>query len=183
MSSPLAFFPATPKWTIFSETQALINTTATYTLKAELADWPTSVAGNAAATTAMSDGEITYQDPCLAPFSITATPTSVDIGDHEYDNSVLTHDNNPMTVEPNICTVSYSCAQQSGPSVLSCTEAGITTFNAANGDFTFTASTAEFSTYVPGTYVFRITGTTGIVPEGEISAFVDVTFELIDICP
>lgn len=68
-----------------------------------------------------------------------------------------------FTVEPTVCTVTYSCQILTGPRLDLCNvSAGATTgfFDTVNGSFTF--NSIDMVGFEPGTYQMEVTGTSGL---------------------
>lgn len=85
-----------------------------------------------------------------------------------------------MSPSPNFCTVIYSCEAKGVAPPFGCEEDGLTTFDSADGTFTFTAGLDLFSTYPPGQYEFTVTGTVGTTAPR--TASVDFVLVLKDLC-
>lgn len=154
-----------------SNDPTLIGTSVIYRLEAKLENYPDRTIAKAAT--------ITYLDPCLAPFEITASVSFKNIGSYKYTGAPFTYQVPEIIPTPWFCEVSYECTPTLGN--LGCDEVGFSVFDQDTRTYSLTLTTDQYSLHPPGDYAFIITGSTGgNVPIATESQFI---FSLINLCP
>ena len=173
---PMAYDSATRTFDIYSEDFDLLGT-RTIKVAAYLTSYPVI-------KTSTPDAETTIEitDPCLDPFTLTSS-AQTDPDPYIYKSTVRTSvlfTLSQFVVDPiaSICPITYSCAVAgSRTDICSITESDTAaTFDSTTGDYTFTS--IDMANYLPGDYVFTITGTVGAK-----SVTSEWTMTLVDPCP
>lgn len=167
--TPITYNSATGDFTVQSDRADLIDTTKKYQLVATLNDWAPSDYPNYDVTTVTREGDISFENPCDAPFTLTV-PTQDAAGNRLTDNfsdEKIKFTLLPFTITPSRCSLSYSCASivQTGESTSSIDCAAFTkdlVFDAETSDGVMELDSAPSTygaPYEPGTYTVTLVGT------------------------
>ena len=140
---------------------------------------------NAGVTTATVSDTITFNNPCVEDFTLTATGQGTTTSD-KFTGTNIAFSITPFTITPDFCPVTYSCAGVTlvggGTSTVSCSDItinadGSVSFSADNGDYTS-------ETILPGQYQVAITGTPteATDPAASAETAAPYVYTLVDPC-
>lgn len=139
---------------VYSEDPKLIGM-HTFTLSYRLVNYPTI-------TTTTQTTQVQFIDPCIAN-SLISSSIQTSPAAYLYDGTTLTFKLTPFTVDPPICSITYSCAMAIlSPRTDLCniiSGSTVGAFSSATGDYTFTST--DTISFPEGSYTFSITGKTG----------------------
>ena len=137
--------------------------------------------------------DVLISSPCTSPVSLTAPASQTNPADYHFKGAFagavdsVTFTLNQFTIDPSICSITYSCDSNTGPRTDLCSlqigTSTVTSFDTTTGVYSLTSTdydplqTGNPLGIQPGVYVFTITGTVG-----DKSASVTFTLTIIDPC-
>ena len=177
---PLSYDATNQEFTADSDDVSLVDTSETYSVVAELADWLVDN-NNPTATTVESSGTINFGDSCDELISFTSNPQTPFSGDGTYDGNEMLFTLTKFDIVPTRCKIVYSCTSVD-PAGIDCSELGFDfTFDSdssdGTGSITPTQATYESGDHPPGVYSITITAT---AKSTTLTATTSLT--LVDVC-
>ena len=175
-SKGMAYDTSSLTFDIYSENFALLGD-RTFTVAAYLTNYPDTASSKPDASQT-----ITIINPCLNPFSLTATAQS-NPADYYYSSTAYPKVQVTLTqyvVDPaaSVCPITYSCSVSGPRSDICSISDGATAanFDPVTGNYDF--ESIDMANYPAGAYTFTITGTVGA--KSVTKTFV---MTLVDPCP
>jgi len=191
----LSYDASTRTFTADSDDATLIGGTKSFSITAQLTNYPTAT--NPTADSQTITKNIFFQNPCLDPFTFVST-SQTDPSAYGYTGT-LEFALNQFTITPSICGVTYACTgitrsdglkTGSGAEYIACSDVSFDgNFDGStdglgavtDGKLTFSATGTDYTNDVrpPGTYTVTITGTATESSETQTATF---SFTLTDVC-
>ena len=109
-ADPLNYNDATRRFTCDTSRTDLLGLTKPYRIDAYLKDYRSE----ATTDTATDTGDVTFIDPCLSPFTSSATTQTTAAPSDNYSDTKKTKVIDDFVVTPSRCTYTYSCASVVG---------------------------------------------------------------------